>query len=99
MRDDSPLNNGPKKLGAFFESKGFEAAADGIKEDITCSFILLKAESQWRTQSGIMAKLFTYGKIRVNFVIVYVARHVLDFWIEFPDAGYCGGIGPQSGHC
>ncbi len=49
MRDDGPLNNGPKKLGAFFESKGFEAAANGIKEDITCSFILLKAESQWRT--------------------------------------------------
>ena len=42
MRYDGALNDGPEKLGAFFESKGFKAAPDGIKEDITRGFILLK---------------------------------------------------------
>lgn len=93
MWDDGPLNNGPEKLGAFFKSKGFEAAADGIKKDETSGFILSKAESQWRTESGVLARPFTYSKIRVNFVIVDVAGHVLDLGIEFPDAGHCRSIG------
>lgn len=43
--------------------------------------------------------MFTYSEIGVHFIVVDIASHVLDLWIEFPDAGHCGGIGPQSDHC
>ena len=92
--DNGSLNDRPEKLGTFFESKGFEAAADCIKEDVTCGFILSRAESQWQTESRVLARLFTYSEIGINFVVVDVAGHVFDLWIEFSDAGHCGGIGP-----
>ena len=44
-------------------------------------------------KSRVLARPFTYSKIGVNFVIVDVAGHVLDLWIEFPDAGHCRSIG------
>ena len=96
--DDGPLDNGSEKLGAFFKSKSFQAAADGIEEDVACGFILSDAKHQCLIQRGLLGKTFTHGKIWVNFVAVYVAGHVLDLWIELPDANHCRGIGPQSGH-
>ena len=44
-------------------------------------------------------KIFTYSEVRVNFVIMNVASHVLDLWIELSGAGHSGGIGLESGHC
>ena len=38
-------------------------------------------------------KFFAYSEIRVNFVIMNVAGHVLNLWIEFSDASHCGGVG------
>ena len=47
MWDDSAFDNRPDELSAFFEPKGFEAAADSIQENIACGFILSDKEPQW----------------------------------------------------
>ena len=98
MRDSSPFDYRPKEFGAFFESKRFEAAADGVEEDVACGFELLNVASMARPL-GDSRKTFTYSEFRVNFVIMNVASHVLDLWIEFSSAGHSGGIGLESRHC
>ena len=98
MRDKGTFDCGPEKLGAFFESKGFEAAADGVEEDVACGFELLNVASMTRPLGDSRQK-FTYSEIRVNFVIMNVASHVLDLWVEFSGAGHYGGIGFEGGHC
>ena len=40
MRDNCVGNDRSQELGAFFESKGFEATADSVEEDVTCGLIL-----------------------------------------------------------
>ena len=46
-----------------------------------------------------LMRVFTYSKIGVNFVTVDVASHIFDLWVELSNAGHCGGIRLQSGHC
>ena len=98
MRDNGTFDCWPKEFGAFFESKRFQAAADGVEEDVACGFELLNVASM-ACPMGDSKKTFTYSEIRVNLVIMNVASHVLDLWIEFSRAGHCGGVGFESGHC
>ena len=98
MRDNGAFDRRPKELGAFFESKSFETAADGVEEDVACGFELLNVASMARRLRDSRS-LFTYSEIRVNFVIMNVASHVLDLWVEFSGAGHYGGIGFERGHC
>ena len=48
MRDNGTFDCRPKEFGAFFESKGFEAAANGVEEDVACGFELLSVASMAR---------------------------------------------------
>ena len=92
MWDDGAFHDRSEKLGAFFEAKGFKTTANGIKEDVACGFILSKVVSM-AGPLGNLIRVFTYSEIGVNLIIVDVAGHVLDLWVEFPDAGHCGGVG------
>lgn len=40
MGDDGAFDDGPEEFGAFFEAEGFEAAANGVKEDVSGGFKL-----------------------------------------------------------
>ena len=54
MWDDCSFDDGTKQLGAFFESKGFEAAANGVEEDVAGCFELRQVKSQfWACQAGL----------------------------------------------
>ena len=48
MRDNGTFDCRPKEFGAFFESERFEAAADGVEEDVACGFELLNVASMAR---------------------------------------------------
>ena len=48
MWNDGSFDDWSEELGAFFESKSFKAAADGVEEDVTCGFVLFNAESHWQ---------------------------------------------------
>lgn len=41
MWDDSTFDYRSEQFGAFFESKSFQAAADGVEKDVACAFVLL----------------------------------------------------------
>ena len=56
MWDDGTLNYRSEELGAFFESKGFESAANGVEEDIAGGLILANPECQLPSSLGSMMK-------------------------------------------
>lgn len=48
MWNDSTFDYGSEEFSAFFESKSFQAAADGVEKDVACGFVLLV----WRVNGG-----------------------------------------------
>lgn len=92
----SAINDGAKEFRAFFEAEGFEAATNGVKEDVTGGFELKKG-GQWRPFLGL-CQGGTNSEIRIDLIVVDVASHVLDLWVKFPYGGGSRSARSQSSH-